>query len=85
MGLIDLVCPFLIPVKGVAWLGEKVKDMAESEMMDKSKIQEELMEIQMKYEMGEMEEEVFQKKEAELLDRLETIRQYEEEKNKQGK
>ncbi|HZX10113.1 MAG TPA: gas vesicle protein GvpG [Acidobacteriota bacterium] len=85
MGLIDLLCPLLIPVKGIAWLGGKVRDMAESDLMDKSKIQENLMELQMQYEMEEIEEEMFKKKEAELLEKLEAIRQYEQKKKQQGK
>jgi len=85
MGLIDLLCPFLVPVKGMVWLGGKIRDMAESDLMDKSKIQEKLMELQMRYEMGEIEEESFEKKETELLERLEAIRQYEQEKRQQGK
>jgi hypothetical protein len=85
VGLIDLLCPLLIPVKGMTWLGGKVRDMAESDLMDKSKIQENLMELQMQYEMEEIEEEMFKKKEAELLEKLEAIRQYEQKKKQQGK
>jgi len=80
IGLFDLVFPFLIPIKGVAWIGQKLKDQAETEITDKSKVQEELLDLQMRFEMDEISEEEYEKKEAELLEKLEAIRKYEEEK-----
>lgn len=80
IGLLDLLFPFLIPIKGVAWIGQKIKDQAESELTDKSKVQEELLNLQMRFEMNEISEEEYEKKEAKLLERLEAIRKYEEEK-----
>lgn len=80
IGLLDLLFPFLIPIKGVAWIGQIIKDQAESELTDKSKVQEELLNLQMRFEMDEISEEEYEKKEAKLLERLEAIRKYEEEK-----
>lgn len=70
----------LFPMKGVKWLAEKVKDAAEQEITDESKVQEELLEVQMRFEMGEITEEEYEKKEKELMERLEAIRKYKEEK-----
>ena len=79
-GLLDVVFPFLIPVKGVVWIGKKIKETADAEITDKSKVQEELLDLQMRFEMGKVNKEEYKKKETELLERLEAIRKYEEEK-----
>jgi len=79
-GLLDVVFPFLIPVKGVVWIGKKLKETADVELTDKSKVHEELLDLQMRFEMDEMNEEEYEKKEAKLLERLEAIRKYEEER-----
>jgi len=81
-GLLDILFPFFLPIKGVAWIGQKLKDQAETELTDKSKVQEELLILQMRFEMDEISEEEYEKKEAELLEKLEAIRKYEEEKLK---
>ncbi|MBU4312822.1 MAG: gas vesicle protein GvpG [Candidatus Omnitrophica bacterium] len=78
--LLDVVFPFLIPVKGVMWIGNKLKETADVEITDKSKVQEELLDLQMRFEMGEVSEEEYKKKENKLLERLEAIRKYEEKK-----
>lgn len=78
-GLIDLLCPFLIPVKGLMWVAETLEETAEKEITDESKVQEELLELQMQFEMDEITEEEYEKKEAELMEKLEAIRKYKEE------
>ena len=80
-GLFDLVFPFLIPIKGVTWIGQKLMEQAESELTDRSKVQEELLNLQMRFEMDEISEEEYEKKETKLLAELEAIRKYEEEKS----
>ena len=61
----------LAPVKGVVWLGEKFNEVAEKELYDEGSIKEELMELQLKFELDEINEEEYDKKEKELLVRLE--------------
>lgn len=78
-GLIDILFPLLIPIKGVAWIGEKLKENAEAESTDESKVQEELLELQIRFEMDEITEEEYEKKEAKLMEKLEAIRRYKEE------
>jgi len=80
--LLDLALPFLMPVKGIIWIGNKLKETADAEITDKSKVQEELLNLQMRFEMEEVSEEEYQKKETKLLERLEAIRKYEEEKER---
>ena len=61
------------PVNGVVWLGEKIKETAEADMFDESKIYESLFALQMQLDMGEITEEEYQEKEAELMERMNEI------------
>jgi len=82
IGLLDLLFPFFIPIKGLVWIGQKLEDTAEQDLTDTGRIQEKLLELQMKFEMDEISEEDYDKKEAELMVQLEAIRKYKEEKAK---
>jgi len=71
MFLIDSI--LLAPLKGVVWLGEKLNEMAEKELSDDGRIKEELMALQLKFELDEITEHEYNEKEKELLDRLDAI------------
>ena len=77
MFLIDDI--LLAPLKGVVFLGKKINEVIEKEMSDEGSIKERLMALQLKFEMDEIDEEEYDRKEDELLKLLETIR-----KEKQG-
>lgn len=77
-GLLDLVFPLTIPLKGLFFIADRLKETAESEITDESRVYEELLELQMKFEIEEITEEEYQKKEARLMDKLEAIRKYKE-------
>lgn len=62
------------PVNGVVWLGEKVKEAAEADIFDESKIYESLFALQMKLELGEITEEEYQEREKELMERMEILK-----------
>ena len=68
----------LAPVTIPAWLCKKIHDVGETEMTDTGAVHEELLELQMRFELDEITEEEYQQKEAELLERLEAIRKYKE-------
>lgn len=73
MFLIDDI--LLAPVKGVIWVAEKVKEIAEQELYDEGRIKERLMELQLQFELyHEISEEEYKKQENELLARLDAIR-----------
>ncbi|PIQ95046.1 MAG: gas vesicle protein GvpG [Nitrospirae bacterium CG11_big_fil_rev_8_21_14_0_20_41_14] len=78
MFLIDDI--LLAPIKGVVWLGEKVNEVVEKELYDEGRIKKELMALQLKFELDEINEEEYKKQEKKLLERLEAIRKYKEEK-----
>lgn len=69
----------LSPVKLVVWFGEKINDIVEKEVSDEGKIKEELMHLQLKFEMDEISEAEYNRQETQLLDRLEAIRRAKEE------
>ncbi len=72
MFLIDDI--LLVPLKGVIWIGEKIKDIAEQEVSDDGRIKEKLMELQFRFELDEISENEYNKQEKELLTQLDTIR-----------
>lgn len=61
------------PVHGVVWLAEQIKEAAEAEKFDESKIRESLLALQMKLELEEITEEEYQERETELMERMEEI------------
>jgi len=78
MGLITglLTLP-LAPVRGVAWVAEKVAEEAELELYDEGRIMQELAELEMARDSGEITEEYFDACVEEVLVRLEVGRQRE--------
>jgi len=68
----------LAPLKGVIWMGQKLGDMAQTELTDKGRIKEELMALQMQFELDEINEQEYNRREKEVLDRLDDITKSEE-------
>jgi len=79
LGLLDIVFPWFIPVKGMVWIGSKLKTTAEEEATDEGRVQEQLLNLQMRFEMDEISEEEYDRKETQLMEKLEAIRKYKEE------
>lgn len=77
MLLIDDI--LLLPLKGLVWLGKKINDVVEKELSDEGRIKEELMELQLRFELDEISEKEYNKQEKELLARLDAIRKAKEE------
>ena len=78
MFLIDDI--LLAPLKGVIFIAEKINEVIEKEMSDEGSIKERLMALQLKFEMDEIDEEEYDRREDELLKILGNIR--EEKQNK---
>jgi uncharacterized membrane protein len=62
------------PIKGLMFIGEKISEIVDKEQTDEGAIKERLMELQMKFEMDEIDEEEYDRQEEELLKLLEEIR-----------
>ncbi|MBC7267154.1 MAG: gas vesicle protein GvpG [Streptomyces sp.] len=73
MGLIGevLLLPFA-PVRGSAWVIGQVLREAERQYYDPGVVRAELARLEEQLEAGEIDEEEFDRREDELLDRLET-------------
>lgn len=72
MLLIDDI--LLAPLKGVIYLGKKINELVEKEMSDEGAVKEKLMELQLQFEMDEIDEDEYDRREDELLKLLENIR-----------
>ena len=65
----------LSPIKGLSWLGKKIQEMAKTEVSDEGKIKEELMALQLRFELDEISEPEYMEEEKKLLDRLEAVKE----------
>ncbi|MGW7487426.1 gas vesicle protein GvpG [Streptomyces sp. NPDC054786] len=75
MGLLSQLATFpLAPVRGVAWVMERALEAAENEYYDPEPVERELAELERALLAGEIDEETFDRREDELLDRLDEIR-----------
>ncbi len=72
----DLLIGF--PAKGLMSIFKQICDMAQTEFTDEAKIKEELLRIQILYEIDQISEEEYQKQEAALLERLMIAREGED-------
>jgi len=65
----------LAPIKGIVWIAEKVRDMALEELEDTpEKLQRELLDLQMTFETEEITEAEYEKKEKDILERMEVLK-----------
>ena len=71
----------LAPVKGIVYLAKKIHELAEEEFADTGeKIKRELLDLQMLFETDQISEEEYQKKEKNILERLEALKEKNESK-----
>jgi hypothetical protein len=68
----------MAPFNGIIFLAEKINEVIEKETSDEGSIKERLMLLQLKFEMDEIDEEEYDKREDELLQILANIREKKE-------
>lgn len=80
MGILTKVLFFPItgPVAGIRWSLNKVIQVAEEELTDDSSIKQELMELQMRLELGEITDDEYVELERGLMQRLRDVREWKE-------
>jgi len=80
MGLLTnlLFFPISGPVAGIKWSLGKVQKVVEEELTDDAPIKQELMELQMRLELGDIDDAEYVAHEAELMARLREIRAWRE-------
>src|SRR5579884_1777203 len=80
MGLLSnlLFFPVTGPVAGIRWSLNKVMQVAEEEITDDAPVKQELMELQMLLELGDITDEQYVEREAVLMGRLREVRMWRE-------
>jgi Gas vesicle protein G len=80
MGLLAklLLFPVAGPIAGIRWSLEQVQNVVETELTDDSAIKQELMELQMLLELGDIDDEEYRRREAQLMQQLREVRTWRE-------
>ena len=80
MGLLTglLLLPVTGPGRGLLFVLEKIKEQVDAEMLDEDLIQDELVALSLRYDLGEIEETGYLEQETALLERINAIRAYKE-------
>ena len=75
--LLDLLAlPVIGPIKGIAWIAEKVAEQADRETYNEDGVRGQLMELELRLDLGEISEEEYMAAEEELLAQLRVIREH---------
>ena len=74
-----LTFPILGAPRMVHWVAKKIAETVEQDEMDEGKLQGELLELQMRYELGEIDDDEYAEQETAILDKLSAIRRAKEE------
>ena len=80
MGLLTnlLFFPVTGPVAGIKWSLGQVQAVVEQELTDDAPIKQELMELQMQLELGDIDDAEYVEREAVLMQRLREVRMWKE-------
>lgn len=76
MGLLTdlLLLPVTGPTRGLIFILEQIREQADAELFDQDAIEEELLALSLRHELGEITEAEFAAQEDDLLQRLNSIR-----------
>jgi hypothetical protein len=69
-----LFFPIAGPVAGIRWSLEKVQTVVETELTDDTAIKQELMELQMLLELGDIDDAEYIARESRLMEQLREVR-----------
>ncbi|MEO7082839.1 MAG: gas vesicle protein GvpG [Gemmatimonadaceae bacterium] len=80
MGLLTKLIFFPVagPVAGIKWSLGKVQGVVEEQLTDDAPIKQELMELQMKLELGDIDDDEYVRQESEIMIRLRDVRAWRE-------
>ena len=70
-----LAFPVMAPLKGLIWIAETLRDRAEQEEYGEGAVRGQLMELELRLDLGEIDEEEYLATEETLLARLKAIRE----------
>jgi len=80
MGLLFdiLAFPLMGPIKGVTWIAEKIGEQADKELYSEDAIRGKLLELELRFDMGEIAEKDYNEMEETLLKLLRITRERQE-------
>lgn len=80
MGLLTNVLFFPVtgPVAGIRWALGKVQAVVEEELTDDTSVKQDLMELQLQMELGDIDDAEYVRREAALMQRLREVREWRE-------
>jgi hypothetical protein len=73
-----LFFPVTGPVAGIKWSLGKVQQVVREELVDDSSVKQELMELQLLLELGDIDDAEYVRREAKLMERLREVRHWRE-------
>ena len=73
-----LFFPITGPVAGIKWSLGKVQRVVEEELVDDSSVKQELMELQLLLELGDIDDAEYVRREAVLMEQLREVRRWRE-------
>ncbi|MBI2853533.1 MAG: gas vesicle protein GvpG [Chloroflexi bacterium] len=76
--------PVLGPAQLVRWLGSTISEQALAEYLDEGKVRGELLELQQRYDTGDIGDEEYDRLEKALLERIDQIREFKAAGNSAG-
>src|SRR5919205_300626 len=71
-----LTAPLTAPLAGFRFILDQVAEMADRELYDEDRIREELLELQLRLDEGEITEDEYAEQEADVMARLRVAREY---------
>ena len=78
MGLVTnlLTLPVSGPFRGVMWIVQKLAEQAEHTMYDEGAVRAQLLELELRYDLKEIDEDEYLAAEEELLTQLKAVREH---------
>ena len=73
-----LLAPVTLPVSGLRFVLNQIAQMAERELLDEDRIREDLLLLQLQLDDGEITEDEYLAREADVMARLRMAREYRE-------
>jgi uncharacterized membrane protein len=73
-----LLSPISGPVRTIEFVTKRIKDQVEAEYLDEGKVRAELLDLTMRYDRGEIDDDQYKQQEAAILEHLNDIRAYRE-------
>lgn len=73
-----LMAPWAGPARLVGFVVNNINEQVKAEYLDEGKVQAELLDLTMRYDRGEIDDEGYKEQEASILQHLNDIRKYKE-------